>query len=105
MDNQLEDDSLRDREPVKLFQNGGDRREFLDSVTMLAEVFWRHQDDILLDIFSPIELKQEAEAPETEAKDAHKKLWEAQLELLKATKEKQKTSDAFDELDLDGNGR
>ncbi|XP_071799443.1 glucosidase 2 subunit beta-like isoform X1 [Asterias amurensis] len=50
-------------------------------------------------------LKQEAEAPETEAKDAHKKLWEAQLELIKEAKEKQKTSDAFDELDLDENGR
>ena len=25
---QLEDDSLRDREPVKLFQNGGDRKGF-----------------------------------------------------------------------------
>ena len=27
-EHQLEDDSLRDREPVKLFQNGGDRTGF-----------------------------------------------------------------------------
>ena len=54
--------------------------------------------------FEPIsEIKLEAETPEKEAVDAHKAAWEAQLTILKEEKEKQRASQAFDELDADGN--
>ena len=37
MDNQLEDDSLRDREPVKLFQNGGDSIQILTALSAMVK--------------------------------------------------------------------
>ncbi|XP_022092279.1 glucosidase 2 subunit beta-like isoform X2 [Acanthaster planci] len=49
-------------------------------------------------------IKQEAEIPEKEAKDAHTAAWEAQQAILKEEREKQRASDAFDELDTDSNG-
>ncbi|CAI9591376.1 unnamed protein product, partial [Staurois parvus] len=48
--------------------------------------------------------KEEAETPEKEAKDAHKKEWEERREAEKAAFEKKRSLEAFTELDEDSDG-
>ncbi|KAM9310932.1 glucosidase 2 subunit beta [Gastrophryne carolinensis] len=48
--------------------------------------------------------KEEAEKPEQEAKDAHKKAWEERREAEKAALEKKRSLEAFTELDQDSDG-
>ncbi|KAM4747267.1 glucosidase 2 subunit beta [Rhinophrynus dorsalis] len=48
--------------------------------------------------------KEEAEKPEQEAKDAHKKEWEERREAEKAELDKQRSLEAFGELDKDSDG-
>uniref|UniRef100_A0A8C9B7L3 Glucosidase 2 subunit beta n=1 Tax=Phocoena sinus TaxID=42100 RepID=A0A8C9B7L3_PHOSS len=49
-------------------------------------------------------LKEEAEKPEKEAKDQHRKLWEEQLTASKAQREQELATSAFQELDDDMDG-
>ncbi|XP_059950058.1 glucosidase 2 subunit beta isoform X1 [Mesoplodon densirostris] len=49
-------------------------------------------------------LKEEAEKPEKEAKDQHRKLWEEQLAASKAQREQELATSAFQELDDDMDG-
>ncbi|XP_054939415.1 glucosidase 2 subunit beta, partial [Physeter macrocephalus] len=49
-------------------------------------------------------LKEEAEKPEKEAKDQHRKLWEEQLAASKARREQELATSAFQELDDDMDG-
>ncbi|XP_067589752.1 glucosidase 2 subunit beta isoform X3 [Pseudorca crassidens] len=49
-------------------------------------------------------LKEEAEKPEKEAKDQHRKLWEEQLAASKAQREQKLATSAFQELDDDMDG-
>ncbi|XP_041475041.1 glucosidase 2 subunit beta-like [Lytechinus variegatus] len=50
-------------------------------------------------------VRDEAEGPETEAKDKHKAAWEAEVAAKKAAEEKQRALQAFKELDIDSDGR
>ncbi|XP_058381628.1 glucosidase 2 subunit beta isoform X2 [Diceros bicornis minor] len=49
-------------------------------------------------------VKEEAEKPEKEAKDQHRKLWEEQQAASKAQREQELAADAFQELDDDMDG-
>lgn len=49
-------------------------------------------------------VKEEAEKPEKEAKDQHRKLWEEQQAASKAQREQELAANAFQELDDDMDG-